>query len=172
MYDWPVPVPDGPLTKPLARLIDLVAASPTFVARAGGADAAELIEGTGGTQRIYFPEVDLDALDVFPAAILEIGDLEFDQDAGGDRNYLAASGVVSLLLVDKGQYEDDLQRSCRDFLNFAGKTFYEISQMFAVSDNLAGHGMSGFWGPRRDALPTDDGVIDRWMAGVEVHWGG
>jgi hypothetical protein len=163
--------------KPLARLVDLVAAAPTFIERCGLDEddptaADQLIGGEGGTQRIFYPAVELDDLDAFPAAVLRVKELQYDQDSGGARNYLASSGVLSLLLVDRGRYQYDLERSGRDFLNFAGMTIHQIARQFAEDENLAGYRMRSFWGPDYDSQATSAGVIDRWMCGIDVHWGG
>lgn len=176
-FTWLAPTPDGPICKPLSRLAELVAESATFRVRAGiDSDdtyaADKLIEGLrGGRRAIFYPAADLDSLEVFPAAVIFPDRTTFRQDSGGHRNFLAAGGMLSLLLVDKCQYPDDVLQSSRDFLNFGGNVLKEISDLFASDDRLAGHEITAM-APERDRVSTSEGQVDRWLLLSRIEWGG
>lgn len=149
LYDWPDPDPEGPLLVPLTKLVTLIAASPVFRARCGletdDPDANDkLIEGQGGTKRIFYPAADLSQWDVFPAAVVQFGpEWTWDRRAGGHRNFLLTGGSLRLILLDEAKYmpgrgPGDIERSLRDFSIFVGNLFADLASAFGLNDELDG----------------------------------
>jgi hypothetical protein len=177
-YTWQTPQPEGPITTPLCKLVELVAESTNFRVRAGlAADAVraneKLIDGADGWEkRIFYPFADLETLEVYPAAVLWTGGTEFTQDSGGHRNFLATSGNIALLLVDLCKYPEDRETSCRDFTNFAGNVFMDLAEAFGEDDNLTGTRIHSMRGPDRDIISLSQGQQDRWICWAEIAWGG
>lgn len=159
LYEWPDPDPEGPLMRPLAKLVTLIAATPTFRTRCGletdDPDANEkLIEGSAGQKRIFYPAADLSRWDVFPSAVVQFGPAwEWDQRAGGNRNFLLTSGSLRVLLLDRAKYmPGDIERSMRDFAIFAGNLYADLASGFGLNDELTGVSI------RQENIRGGDGV--------------
>lgn len=177
-YTWPAPVPSGPRSTPLAKLVALVAVCPTFRVRCGVTDddqaSAKLIAGDHSSpRRIFFPDVDWTKHDVFPSAVVQPGpEWRGETDAAGRRHYLKFSGSLRLILLDEDRYGGDMERSLRDFENFLGDLMQDLATRFARNVNLAATAIRLELPP---ALATDEEVISRggkayWSASFLIDW--
>lgn len=176
----------GPSLAPLLGLVELVSLSQTFRERCGlshdDPDASEkLIFGADATsaeaafqQRIFYPVVDMQTFDVFPSAVVYLGDsFGYRFAAGGDRNYLHAYGSLELILADEDRSLDDIVESTELFLQFEGNTIDEIQANFAAGEYLAGCEVRRLVTPQLFSVESGDSANMRyWAVKYAIEWQG
>ncbi len=149
-YEWTAPEPDGPLLLPLTKLVSLIAATPTFRVRCGleaddDVGGTALITGVGGTKRLFYPVLDITSVldaEIFPSIVVQLGPKwEWSVKASGHRNFLRASGVLRMIVLDVDRYPstentDNTERSLRDFANYIGNLFKDLATAFGLNDEL------------------------------------
>ncbi len=178
VYTWPSPDPEGPIIHPLAKLVTLLAATPTFRVRCGlAADdpqgSTKLIDGLGGFQRrIFYPEVDWSSFDVFPSAVIQFGpEWRAEWRSGGSSNYTHPKGTLRLILADEDRASGDMEQSCREFGIYVGQLMDDLRAQFGRSDELNADGIVQEWPP---SLPPDEVITGLgtwyWSCSYLISW--
>ena len=159
----------GPITGSVAGLMRLVAESSAFQTRTGSADQAEAERHVKRWDFRDQPEL-IQAARPF-AAIWPASALDFQQFAGGDANYLAASGALVLLVTD----QDPMPRGSReesgdDFAGWIDEVINDIKQNAGRDDRLTVHRMS-FLQPLLHSPDWDDpSAGSYWDVFFLVEW--
>lgn len=128
-----IPNPTGSLALPAAQVRTMVAQSRTFQAKCGVSNSADALKHISFTRRS-------EGRITRPFACPLIGDMHRrTQDAGGDRNFLIASGSVGLYMtMDTGpQYRDDLDSASIEAANFFGGVIDDLAELSGADNPQA-----------------------------------
>lgn len=152
-----------------AKLREALSVSPTFQAARGVATAADALQAIHMAARYAKDEREFASLRPFAVVGTE-AELDYVQDSGGTKNYLAASGAVYLYLTANDEAPDDPAEGSLIFDNFCGGVMDDLEAIAGLDDRLAirqasleGYGHSD---PdnRRSQPPF-------WYALIRVEWG-
>lgn len=153
----------------LAKLVQLLAACPAFLARRDVATAAEAEE------HIYWPwfaqeGVALNPLDVSrPFLVVENDRFGWTKQSGGGQNYLYPTGAYLLTISDEDRYQRDYKSSLLDFLNFADGVTQHLAEQAALDDSLAIINIEQTDPPMQNPQ-ADWGVRRYWLVRYTVEW--
>jgi len=103
------------------------------------------------------------------AIVANICEFDYTLFAGGTQNYLEPAGALWLYLTDADKYPDDPDASSVDFENFVGGVMDDLSNLAAVSDNLA---ISAMQLDMMRQSPADQSLSEPpyWESLVRVLW--
>lgn len=156
----------GPISKPLALLVEALANSATFQERAGVA-SAEALES-----RLYWPHLVADIWTVArPCAVLMSSGIGWDHIASGAGNHLRPHGSIDVLFADTDQYPEDSRESQVDFENFVGQTLADVAAVAGQDEQLSITRIDQVEPPALTD-PVDASSIEPfWLAKYRVTWG-
>jgi hypothetical protein len=178
----PAPTATGPISVPKRKLCEMLAEAETWQTWCGlaypdAAAADKLIDGIGGTKRIYFPTADANDLgelyDRMPLAVVGNGtSWTMPTKAGGAGNYMRPNGQLSLIVADIDRYPDNLESSQREFENRLGDLMEDLRNLSGRSDRLAMDLIAQQIAP---SLPPEDEQNARpdrtwWAAMYLIDW--
>lgn len=178
----PTPTATGAISVPKRKLAEVLAEAETWqlwceLAYPDAAAADKLIDGIGGTKRIFYPTADSRDLgtlyDRMPLAVIGNGQQwQMPTVAGGAGNYMRPAGQLALIIADRDRYPDSLEASQRDFENRLGDLMDDLAALSGRSDRLAMDLIEQFIPPSLPPEEETDANPGRvwWAAGYLIDW--
>jgi hypothetical protein len=157
----------GPIAKPLQLLVDLLAASSSFRARAGATTDDE------ARKRLHWPHLAVEIWEVErPCAVImqAKGSPKARWKASGGRNLLRWSGQLDVLIADNDRFPDDLQESQIDFETYLGCVMDDVRRYAAEDDKLAVSAIDVVEPAAYSNLIDLPSVTPFWIAKFRVDW--
>ncbi len=168
-YYVPAPPPEGPQMVPLAKLRDMLAATPATQARFGvaGDDAH-----ARARERIYFPVLADEEIPArLPAIVVTDGDeWQYTQHSGGAQNYLRPAGTAVVLFAARSRYPGDLEAGRRDFSNWVGLTLQQLAGQAGVDTLLSIREIAQEMPPAMCSREHEDAFGLYFLASYAVRW--